>query len=113
VDTVLEFVGRPETVELAVRSLDAGGIAVAVGIGGGKVVASHLMTVVVRERNLVGPYGNEPSELVEALDLMASGRLVLPHVVADVIPMSDAWHGLQRVQPETPVAHASCSTSKR
>jgi D-arabinose 1-dehydrogenase-like Zn-dependent alcohol dehydrogenase len=97
VDTALEFVGRPETVELAVRSLDAGGIAVAVGIGAGKVTASHLMTMVVRERSLVGSYGNEPEEVVEVLDLMASGRLVLPHVVGDVIAMTDAWQGLQRV----------------
>jgi threonine dehydrogenase-like Zn-dependent dehydrogenase len=42
VDNAFEFVGRPETVELAARSLDAGGTAVAVGIGRGKVQASHL-----------------------------------------------------------------------
>jgi 2-desacetyl-2-hydroxyethyl bacteriochlorophyllide A dehydrogenase len=97
VDVALEFIGRPDTVELAVRSLDAGGTAVAVGLGKGKVQASHLMTFVVRERALVGSYGHEPGDVVTVLDLMASGGLVLPRVVGDVVPLTDVVAGLQRV----------------
>jgi D-arabinose 1-dehydrogenase-like Zn-dependent alcohol dehydrogenase len=97
VDTALEFVGRPETVELALRSLDAGGTAVAVGIGAGKVTASHLMTFVVRERSLVGSYGHEPADVGEVLELMSSGRLLLPKAVGDVIGLSQVNRGLERV----------------
>jgi len=97
VDTALEFVGRPDTLELAVRSLDAGGVAVAVGIGSGNVQARKLMTFVVRERAVVGSYGNEPEEVREVLDLLSSGRLVLPHVVGDVIPLANVNAGLARV----------------
>jgi threonine dehydrogenase-like Zn-dependent dehydrogenase len=97
VDVALEFVGRPDTVELAVRSLDAGGRAVAVGIGEGKVTASHLMTFVVREREVIGSYGNEPDEVREVVAMLADGRLVLPRVVGDVIPLDDVRSGLDRV----------------
>lgn len=97
VDTALEFVGRPETLESAVRCLDAGGVAVAVGLGQGKAQASHLMTLVVRERSIVGAYGNEPEEVATVLDMMASGTLALPKVVGDVIPMTDVVSGLERV----------------
>ena len=97
VDNAFEFVGRPETVELAVRSLDAGGTAVAIGIGRGKVQASHLTTLVVRERALLGSYGNEPQEIEEVLQLLVRGQLVLPYVVGDVIPLSMVTDGLDRV----------------
>jgi threonine dehydrogenase-like Zn-dependent dehydrogenase len=93
----LEFVGRPDTVELAVRSLDAGGRAVAVGIGHGKMTASHLMSFVVRERELLGAYGNEPDEVAEVVAMLADGRLKLPRVVSDVIPLEDVRAGLDRV----------------
>lgn len=97
VDTALEFVGRPDTVEMALRSLDAGGTAVAVGIGAGRVTGSHLMTFVVRERALVGSYGHEPSDVAEVLELMATGRLLLPKAVGDLIGLDDVARGLQRV----------------
>jgi len=97
VDVALEFVGRPETVQLAVRSLDAGGRAVAVGLGRGRIDASHLVTLVVRERELVGSYGNEPDEVREVVRLLADGSLRLPRVVGDVIPLADVAEGLQRV----------------
>jgi threonine dehydrogenase-like Zn-dependent dehydrogenase len=97
VDAAFEFVGRPETVELAVRSLDDGGRAVAVGIGSGRLTASHLMSFVVRERELLGAYGNEPGEVREVVELMATGALRLPRVVGDVIALDDVRAGLDRV----------------
>jgi threonine dehydrogenase-like Zn-dependent dehydrogenase len=97
VDVALEFVGRPETLELAVRSLDAGGRAVAVGIGRGKLTASHLTTFVVREREVVGSYGNEPDEVRQVVAMLADGSLELPRVVGDVISIEDVASGLDRV----------------
>jgi threonine dehydrogenase-like Zn-dependent dehydrogenase len=97
VDVSLEFIGRPETLELAVRSLDSGGRAVGIGIGQGKVQASHLMTFVTRERQVLGSYGSEPEEVAEVIGLLADGRLALPRLIGDVIALEDVRDGVQRV----------------
>jgi threonine dehydrogenase-like Zn-dependent dehydrogenase len=97
VDVALEFVGTAETVELAVRSLDDGGRAVAVGIGAGRITASHLMSFVTRERALLGSYGAEPGEVAEVIALLGAGRLRLPHLIGDVIALEDVGEGLRRV----------------
>jgi D-arabinose 1-dehydrogenase-like Zn-dependent alcohol dehydrogenase len=97
VDVALEFVGREESVEGAVRSLDDRGRAVIVGVGGGKASASKIMTFVLREREMVGSYGAEPEEVREVVEMMATGKLVLPRVVGDVIPLDDVKAGVERV----------------
>lgn len=97
-DVALEFVGKTITAESAVRSLDHGGRAVVVGVGFETLSAGRLMTFVLREREVVGSYGSEPHEVATCLDLMASGKLVLPRVVGDTIPLSDVLSGLSRVQ---------------
>jgi threonine dehydrogenase-like Zn-dependent dehydrogenase len=97
VDTALEFVGRPATVEGAVRSLDDGGRAVVVGVGEGGAAAGRLMTFVLRERELVGSYGAEPEEVREVVRMMSDGELELPRVVGDVIALDDVAAGVERV----------------
>ena len=97
VDVALEFVGRAETVEKAVRSLDDGGRAVITGVGFEPANAGRIMTFVLRERELVGSYGHEPSDVRRSIELLASGELVLPKVVGDVIPLADVRKGLDRV----------------
>jgi threonine dehydrogenase-like Zn-dependent dehydrogenase len=97
VDTALEFVGRSVTVEGAVRSLDDGGRAVIVGVGHEPAAAGRLMTFVLREREMVGSYGADRSEVETVVDMMASGRLDLPRVVGDVIPIDDVAEGVARV----------------
>jgi threonine dehydrogenase-like Zn-dependent dehydrogenase len=98
VDVALEFVGKPVTTEAAVRSLDHGGRAVIVGVGRELLVAGRIMTFVLREREVVGSYGSEPSEVDTCLKLLASGKLVLPRVVGDIIGLDDVAEGLGRVQ---------------
>jgi D-arabinose 1-dehydrogenase-like Zn-dependent alcohol dehydrogenase len=56
------------------------------------------MTFVLREREVVGSYGSEPHEVETVLRMMGDGSLVLPHVVGDVIPLTDVLDGLTRVQ---------------
>ena len=97
VDVALEFVGRGETVESAVRCLDDGGRAVVVGISYEKASAGRLMTFVLRERELVASYGHEPQDVRDSVAWLDSGRLVLPHVVGDVIPLADVAAGVARV----------------
>lgn len=97
VDVALEFVGREATVESAVRSLDDGGRAVVVGVGYEKVSGGRLMTFVLREREVVAAYGAEPGEVRTAIAMLADGRLKLPRVVGDVIPLADVAEGVARV----------------
>lgn len=98
VDVALEFVGKSVTAEAAVRSLDHSGRAVIVGVGREILTAGRIMTFVLREREVVGSYGSEPSEVATCLKLMASGRLVLPRVVGDIIGLDDVAAGMSRVQ---------------
>ena len=86
------------TTEAAVRSLDHSGRAVIVGVGREPLVAGRIMTFVLREREVVGSYGSEPSEVATCLELLASGKLVLPRVVGDIIGLDDVAEGLGRVQ---------------
>jgi threonine dehydrogenase-like Zn-dependent dehydrogenase len=97
VDVALEFVGRSASVEGAVRSLDDGGRAVIVGVGHEPAAAGRIMTFVLREREMVGSYGNTLGEIRTVLDMMGSGELVLPKVVGDVIPIEDVAEGVARV----------------
>lgn len=97
VDTALEFVGRSATVEGAVRSLDDAGRAVIVGVGHEPAAAGRLMTFVLREREMVGSYGADRAEVETVIEMMASGRLDLPRVVGDVIPIEDVAEGVARV----------------
>ena len=97
VDVALEFVGREATVESAVRCLDDGGRAVVVGISYEKASAGRLMTFVLRERELVASYGHEPQDVRDSVAWLDDRRLVLPHVVGDVIPLADVAEGVARV----------------
>jgi D-arabinose 1-dehydrogenase-like Zn-dependent alcohol dehydrogenase len=97
VDVAVEFVGRTETIEGAVRSLDDGGRAVIVGVGNGIASAGRTMTFVLRERELVGSYGAEPEEVRDVIGMLAAGELVLPRVVGDVIALEDVGAGVERV----------------
>lgn len=97
VDVALEFVGRRESVEGAVRSLDRGGRAVVVGVGHGSASAGRLISFVPQERELVGSWGSEPGEIRHVLGLLASGELRLPRIVGDVIGLDEVPAGLDRL----------------
>jgi threonine dehydrogenase-like Zn-dependent dehydrogenase len=55
------------------------------------------MTLVVRERELVGSYGSEPDEVAEVIGLLADGSLKLPRLIGDTIALEDVREGVQRV----------------
>lgn len=97
VDVAVEFVGRSSTVEGAVRSLDDGGRAVIIGVGYEPASAGRMMTFVLREREMVGSYGAEPEEVRDIVQMMSEGKLHLPKVVGDVIPLEDVAEGVARV----------------
>jgi threonine dehydrogenase-like Zn-dependent dehydrogenase len=80
-----------------VRSLDDGGRAVIVGVGHEAAAAGRIMTFVLREREMVGSYGADRSEVEAVIELMSTGRLDLPRVVGDVISIEDVNEGVARV----------------
>lgn len=96
-DVAFEFVGSEETIEAAVRSLASGGRAVIVGLGTGRVSASSISSFIGRERELVGALGPEPDEIVEVLSMIADGRLHLPKLIGDVIPLEKVDEGIRRL----------------
>jgi D-arabinose 1-dehydrogenase-like Zn-dependent alcohol dehydrogenase len=98
VDLALEFAGRPETADAAVRALDHGGRAVLVGVGPGSATAGRLVTTVLRERAVVGSYGSEPFEVAVVLDMLATRQLQLPHLVGETIGLAEVPRGLERVR---------------
>lgn len=97
VDVALEFVGRADTMDAAVRALDDGGRAVIVGLGRDRAVAGRMMSLVCREREVVGSYGATTDEVRHVTDLVARGELHLPRVVGDVISLEDVGEGISRV----------------
>lgn len=89
-DLALEFVGRADTVELAVRSLAKAGRAVVVGVGPGKPTLPALASFVGREQAVIGSFGMDAADIVAVLNLVASGRLDLSESVSARYPLAEA-----------------------
>jgi D-arabinose 1-dehydrogenase-like Zn-dependent alcohol dehydrogenase len=97
VDLALEFVGRSKSTESAVRSLDDGGRAVIVGLGAEALDVGSIMSLVLREREIIGSYGSEPGEVRRVIAMLATGELVIPHLVGEEIGLADVVRGVERV----------------
>jgi D-arabinose 1-dehydrogenase-like Zn-dependent alcohol dehydrogenase len=97
VDLALEFVGRQSSAEDAVRALRDGGRAVIVGLGEGLVPAGSMMSLVLREREILGSYGSEPEEVREVLRLLGAGELEIPGLVGETIGLDEVLAGVERV----------------
>lgn len=96
-DLALECVGRPETVEQAVRSLAKGGRAVLVGVGPGRPALPALHAFVGREQSVLASYGAHRGDLEEVYALVAAGRLDLSTSISARYPLADADAALQRL----------------
>jgi alcohol dehydrogenase, propanol-preferring len=77
VDVAFEFVGIPQTINTAVRSLRRGGRAVVVGIGLEKIQLPAIRTFVGNEYELIGSMGLDVSDLKEVVSLVEQGKLNL------------------------------------
>jgi threonine dehydrogenase-like Zn-dependent dehydrogenase len=97
VDLSLEFVGRAASVRGAVSALGAGGRAVIVGLGDEPLAAGSQMTMVLRERAILGSYGAEPDEVAAVIDQLADGTLRVPGLVAEEVRLDDVADGINRV----------------
>ena len=85
-DVVFELVGTAATGAVALACLGKKGAVVYIGYSFDQVPLSPL-ALVVPEQRILTSVGNRRSELVEALDLAATGRLRIPTTTA---PLSEA-----------------------
>lgn len=77
VDMALEFVGIPQTIDTAVRSLRRGGRAVIVGIGLDKIQLPAIRTFVGNEYEMKGSMGLDLDDLKEVVSLVEQKRINL------------------------------------
>ncbi|TAK51014.1 MAG: alcohol dehydrogenase [Betaproteobacteria bacterium] len=96
-DLALEFVGVPETVEAAVRSLDKAGRAVIVGVGMGRPALPPLAAFVGREQSVLGSFGMDRADIEDLLALVAVGRLDLSASVSARYPLAEANSALEHL----------------
>lgn len=97
VDLALEFVGRAESVETALRTLDTGGRAVIVGVGPARPSLPPLVSFVGRELSVFGSFGMDKRDIEDLLALIARGRLDLSRSVTQVYPLADINKALHRL----------------
>lgn len=97
VDLALEFVGRAETVELALGVLDTGGRAVVVGVGMAEPVLPPLVRFVGREHSVVGSFGMDKRDIEDLFALIARGRLDLGRSVSARYPLAEINEALSRL----------------
>jgi D-arabinose 1-dehydrogenase-like Zn-dependent alcohol dehydrogenase len=97
VDLALECVGRPETVELAVRLLDKCGRAVVVGVGMERPSLPPLVAFVGREQAILGSFGMDRADIEDIFTLITTRRLDLSGSVSARFPLAETNEALQRL----------------
>lgn len=78
VDVAAEFVGAPETVDVAVKCLRRGGVAVATGIGDRPLHTLPPTLWAMSEYELRGSFGSLPGDTEQVLSWLADGTLSPP-----------------------------------
>ncbi len=97
VDVSIECVGRPDTVALAVKALDKGGRAVLVGVGPARPTLPPLAAFVGRGQAVLGSFGMDRADIVDLLELVATGRLDLSASISARYPLAEAGAALTRL----------------
>lgn len=100
---VIEAIGRPETLNAAVRMLAPGGTAIAVGLGrAGQTFEVPVNELVQRQKRVMGSlYGSSipQLDLPVIFDLYRSGQLPLDRLIGEKFPLDqigDAFDALKR-----------------
>ncbi len=102
VDAAFEFIGRTDTIEMAVKSLRRGGRVVVSGIGMEKMVLPPIRSFVGNEYEVRGSMGLDMEDLQDVMALVESGKLDLSDAVKPVgfEDVNDALSKLARGQSE-------------
>ena len=96
-DLTLEFVGRSQTVELAIRCLGKTGRAVVVGVGMDRPALPPLLSFVGREQAVIGSFGMNRRDIEDLYALIAAGRLDLSASISARYPLEKADDALRRL----------------
>lgn len=87
VDIAIEFTGHPEVARGGLRSLSPSGRLMIVAINLRKMEFDPFADLLVRERRIIGCSDHTRQELVELLDLAASGAIDLSRAITRTVPL--------------------------
>ncbi|KAK7417658.1 hypothetical protein QQX98_004479 [Neonectria punicea] len=93
-DVIIDFVGSTSTVSAALSSVKKDGTVVMVGLDGKNLEVSSVM-LVTKSVTLKGSFGSAKEELMEVLNLIASGKIT-PKLTE--IPFEDVSKGLEDIR---------------
>ncbi|MBI4728994.1 MAG: zinc-binding dehydrogenase [Acidobacteria bacterium] len=96
-DLALELVGRPETVELALRCTGKCGRTVLVGVGPGRPSLPPLAAFVGREQSVLGSFGMDRADIEDLYRLVEAGRLDLSGSISAKYSLEEADAALRRL----------------
>lgn len=89
-DVCLEFVGRLDVLDQAMRTLRPGGTTVSMGIDPSRLALSlRYESLVARELGLLGSYGYAATDLTEVVDEVARGALDVRGTVTHTFDLDD------------------------
>jgi 2-desacetyl-2-hydroxyethyl bacteriochlorophyllide A dehydrogenase len=95
VDVALDFVGRRNTIENALRWTSKGGRVIIVGISQEEVCISPYTTVIGKEMEIIGVNDHLKSELAQLIEYVESGRLDLSNSITHRVSLDDVNRGMQ------------------
>ncbi|KAJ3536353.1 hypothetical protein NM208_g6759 [Fusarium decemcellulare] len=93
-DAVIDFVGSTSTISAGISSVRKGGTVVMVGLNGKNLEVSSML-LVTKSISLKGSFGAAKEELMEVLNLIASGKIT-PKLTE--IPFRDVPKGLEDIK---------------
>jgi propanol-preferring alcohol dehydrogenase len=98
VDVALEFIGNPETISQAAKSLRKGGRAVLVGLTPEELRLLPTAAFVSSELEVVGSFGAAGGELEELMDMLSRRELDLSHSITHRLSLEDADRALEMLR---------------
>jgi len=94
-DLVLDFVGTAKVIEQEIRCVGKSGRMVLVGIGPEEIKVSPYKTIIGKEMELIGVNDHLKSELAQAIDMVASGRMDLSTSITHRVHLDEVNTGLK------------------
>jgi threonine dehydrogenase-like Zn-dependent dehydrogenase len=87
-ETVIVAAGAPAAVRGAIELADRGGTVAVLGLGIGEV-GVNIDTAVRRELGLLGSFASVPADWLDAVELVAAGRVTGEGIVSHNVPLED------------------------
>lgn len=101
VSLALEFVGSPQAIETAAKSLCPGGRLVICGIGEGHMKLPRIGTFVGTEIEIKGSMGSTRQDLDAVLNMVAAGSLDIASSITQTIGIDDINEGLDKLNKKS------------